>query len=465
MSETLKSFYNACNPLKPAEPHQYVTSDEARGSENLALDFKRNLDIVRDDYLCFLFSGHTGCGKSSELRNLALRLDNPDPRKSEKAFFPIILDVTEFIDEYDVTPTDLLLAIVTQVSESFLEKLDIQLADSLIYRRVEELKKLLFSEVELQESSAEAGIPGLAKLNARIKLLRKDPTRREMVRDALSLQTSTLIEEIQLLFSNARLKMQGKRNDAGLPYADFVLILDNLEKIQRIKGFADGFQSHREFFIERSAQLTGLGAHVVYTVPLPLVISCGGELTAKYGTEPAVLPMIKVAERQTHERFNTGWRTLEELVQRRAGNAPWESIIDRDALEFLIRYSGGHVRYLMMFLRNATALTDTAPITLKAAERAIGDTVSLFSRMPLRYWKVLAALELSEGQQIEIENNDVKDMLMQLMILEYRNGEVGADAFNHNAPWYAVHPIIRELLPFKAAVEELKKKGKVEEPY
>jgi hypothetical protein len=110
----------------------------------------------------------------------------------------------------------------------------------------------------------------------------------------------------------------------------------------------------------------------------------------------------------------------------------------------------------MMFLRNVSATVDAIPISLQAAQKAIGNTIALYSRMPPSYWKLLAELELSQNQTIDITNDDIKNMLPQLSVLEYRNGCKTDDIFVSNAPWYAVHPIVRELRSFKDAVNDLK---------
>jgi len=234
----------------------------------------------------------------------------------------------------------------------------------------------------------------------------------------------------------------------------FVLILDNLEKIDRVQEQQDGYQSHRQFFLESASQLTDLGAHVVYTVPLPLVIRDGQELATTYGTRPFVLPMIKIEERlPEREPCEAGIEALKSILQRRAGETPLSEIFETDALDFLIQHCGGHTRQLMTFIRSAISLADAPPIKLQAAHRAIADTVDLYSRMREKFWPILAALERSTAQEIDSGDDDVKVMLQQLVILEYRNGGDTEDPFACAAPWYAVHPIVRKLKPFIRALK------------
>jgi hypothetical protein len=74
----LKHIYNACDPFVPATEEDYYDCSEARGSGSLTLEFQRHLGLA-EDYLSFLFSGHLGSGKSSELRNLERVLEADAP--------------------------------------------------------------------------------------------------------------------------------------------------------------------------------------------------------------------------------------------------------------------------------------------------------------------------------------------------------------------------------------------------
>jgi hypothetical protein len=256
----------------------------------------------------------------------------------------------------------------------------------------------------------------------------------------------------------------GKTKD-GKRYADFVLILDNLEKISRVQGQDDGYKSHRQFFIESASQLTGLGAHVIYTIPLPLVIHDGPELAALYGRPPFVLPMIKVETRLPARGYDKkGEEILQQMLQKRAGTSrPLDTLIKKDAVKFLLHNCGGHTRQLMTFTRDAIARTKEAPIKLPAAHRAIGATVDLYSRMPGRYWAKLAKLERSDLQTIDADDPDVKAMLQQLIILEYRNGGKQGAPFASSAPWYAVHPIVRQLPQFQQAIKRFDAERKTDD--
>jgi hypothetical protein len=199
-------------------------------------------------------------------------------------------------------------------------------------------------------------------------------------------------------------------------------------------------------------------AHLIYTVPLRLVRSDGPQLQQRYGVAPFVLPMVKVIERGSRTSFQPGVDCLRALLQKRLGDLSLEEVFAPDALDFLLKYSGGHVRDLMIFVREACTYSDV-PIPLQAAHQAIQQTVRTFSTaIPEPHWKKLAELDRSFDQMILGGDDDYLVMLENLSVLEYINGG-GDDPFALAEPWYAVNPIVRELQKFKAAARALAKES------
>lgn len=446
MSHVLEHIYNACDPLAPASAEYYVDSTAVRGTTAVALQFQRDLSLSKT-HLCLLFSGHVGGGKSSELEHLRQRLNEQVPSGPCKRYLPILMNAGEYLDDYDVTPVDILLAIVAEVGATFEEQLKIGLKDSYFEKRLREIGQTLLTDVDISEG--EVTIPNA---KTKIRLLKKDPSARDKVRAKLIPQMTTVLTEINSVFDEARVKLRSHKVPSGdQPYFDFVLIVDDLEKVQRVDNAGEGEASHRQLFIERAPQLTELKAHVIYTIPLALVRSHGPQLSLIYGAAPVVLPMIKVHPRSSNDFYEAGRECLIELVKKRAGSYHLNAIIDEDALDWLIRYSGGHVRNLMTYLQRSASYVDAAPINLAAAKRALSQDVALFSTsIRAHQWALLAALDASENQWIDNNDPDVRELLVQNCILEYLNGG-DESTFDAAAPWYAVNPIVRELSQFKRA--------------
>jgi hypothetical protein len=309
------------------------------------------------------------------------------------------------------------------------------------------VKEYFLSDVEINE-----GELSLWAAKLKIQRLKKDPEARKKVRAALEPKLSTMMEEINTAFDEARIKIKSLEvAESEQSYTDLVMILDNLEKIRKISGVEEGLKSQRELFLERYTQLTGMNAHFIYTVPLRLVRSPDGpQLEHRYGPL-FVLPMIKIHERDTRNHYEPGLESLRGLLQKRLGDIPLKNAFAPDALEFLLKYSGGHVRNLLTFIQNACTYANGIPIELAAVHRAIQQTVRTYSTaIPDGHWKKLKGVDDSSDQQILNGDNDYLIMLENLSVLEYLD-DGGDGPFAPAEPWYAVNPIVRELQRFKAA--------------
>ena len=428
-----------------------------RGSNAFAGKVQSELELTDEsEWRRFLFSGHIGSGKSSELEHLRLALEQTGP--AGKRFFPIFLDAGEYLNDYDVAPSDILLAIVAEVAESLKLKAGIELRDSYFATRFAELRKFLLSDVEVDE--VETSLP-LWEAKAKIKLLKQAPTAREQVRDHLRPRMPSILSEINTVFDEARLKMRQHKPATGFrPYTDIVLILDNLEKIQRVASREGGEASQRHLFIECAPQLTGFNAHVIYTVPLRLVHSSGPELERVYGDAPSVLPMIKVAGRGTHAPYPPGRECLRQILQKRAKGAMLDQVFTPEALDWLLTYSGGHVRDLMGYVRQACAEVKSLPIDIRAARRSLNGTIGLYANsLTDVFLTKLARLERSADQRIDPNDRDFGRMLELVAVMEYLNGGVDEDTFARATTWFAVNPIVRELPQFKAKLAALDREG------
>ncbi|MEO1068889.1 MAG: ATP-binding protein, partial [Cyanobacteria bacterium J06638_6] len=73
-------FFRACNPSKtlnltsPVDEKYYIDFSAVRGSD-LVHQLKRTITLSGQDPTCQLFTGHIGCGKSTELSRLQRDLE------------------------------------------------------------------------------------------------------------------------------------------------------------------------------------------------------------------------------------------------------------------------------------------------------------------------------------------------------------------------------------------------------
>lgn len=136
MGDVREDLYNACDPLAPATAEYYVDCSAVRGSNAFSKQVIRELALSRTP-LQFLFSGHIGSGKSSELEHLRHTLEQPPA--TGKRFFPVLLDAGEYLNDYDVAPSDILLSIVAEVAATLKRQLNIELKDNYFGRRLDEI--------------------------------------------------------------------------------------------------------------------------------------------------------------------------------------------------------------------------------------------------------------------------------------------------------------------------------------
>jgi hypothetical protein len=455
----VNSSYNVCDPRQPATAEYYLDCAKARGDGALTARFVNHLRQMRGQRSAFLFSGHIGCGKSSELEQVRYALESQSI--NGKRYFPVKVDYSEYVYQEDCSSPEIILAIVTELAATFRERLGVELQDGYFTSRFEEIKDFLLSDVEMKDFTVT-----LPLMKAKLQRLQRDRGARESVRRALHPKMPTIVEEINTVFAEARAKLRDRRTKDGHgPFDDFVLILDDLEKTQGFDDKERGLPSQRELFLENAPRLNRMQAHILYTVPLELVRADGAKLMQQYDVELFVLPMIKVFERGSRQPYAPGVACLQNLLERRiatfSGGRDLRlegDLFSREALEFLIAYSGGHVRNLLHFIRQASTFADESPLSLRAAQKGISGFIRIYSTStPEAHWEKLVRLDLSDDQKIPggVRDEDFAEMLENHSILEYVNGGDEEDVFAESEPWYGVNPIVRELQKFKSVKERL----------
>lgn len=428
--DKVAALFNICDPLKPPPKGAYVELCQARGESQVVPILAKGIRRAEsNNYL--LFSGHPGSGKSTELRRLCENLKTGDSR-----FFPVYMDADEYINRLDVDVTDILLMIVGIVAESLRNEEEISLKSPYLEKRWEELKEFLFTDVEIEK--IEVPLAKYAKLIAKLK--RADNDSRNKVRDKLSPQLPSILGEINIILERAKVELKKK------DYRGLVLVIDNLEKLRDQPNKPDLCQ---RIFINGGEQLSAISTHVVFTIPLPLIHSPQHtSLVSIYGQEPIILPMVKVEEKNL-EPYENGLELMQEVLRRRfniseIGDS--EVFDSLDTFKYLCQMSGGHVKNLIVYFRTASDYIESLPFTISAVKKGVQRHINAYSRsIPEKNWELLAKLHLNPNKQIP-NDDDHREMLGDLSILEYMNG---------GEPWHSVNPVVRELAKFKSAVEKL----------
>ncbi|MFO7633058.1 MAG: AAA family ATPase [Caldilinea sp.] len=439
-ARTLRDVFNAANPLLPlpsGDP-RYVDCTEVRGNEDVVTQLFQCI-TWSDTITSQLFTGHRGCGKSTELLRLRQRL-------TDAGYAVIYFDADEIIDIEDTEYTDVLVAIARQVFEG-LETLGVNLSDDLLESVFAWFAEVVYEQEDVRAAQAaleaefSVKTPTLPVLFASLMgkitgQLRTGVESKRSVRRRLDPQIAQLLDKINLLLRSGEAQLR-KRGQSGL-----VVIVDGLDRVM-YRTLDDGRRnSHDALFIEHGDQLRACRVHLVYTVPISMFYSPRASVLANVFPDYRILPMIKV-----HTRDNTpapdGLAKLREILARRIDLS---LIFEEEGLEALCTASGGHPRILMTLVRNACTYAANRfpqPIDANAAERAISRLVSEFSRsIPEDHFPLLAQVY----RRKQVNNDDPHRLMLQnLSVLEYMNGA---------PPWQDVQPVVQRLDKFQEVLAD-----------
>ena len=143
MTIDLRRFFQVTNPSKTLaienleDQKYYIDFSSVRGGKIIA-ELKDKITFFSpDEPTCMLFTGHIGCGKSTELLRLKVELEKED-------FHVVYFESSEDLEMADVDTADVLLAIARRVSQS-LSLIDININPN----RVSKLKQLLQGAVDI----------------------------------------------------------------------------------------------------------------------------------------------------------------------------------------------------------------------------------------------------------------------------------------------------------------------------
>ncbi|MEG3968490.1 AAA family ATPase [Microcoleus sp. T2B6] len=443
MAIDLHRFFKASNPSRtldisqPEDRQYYIDFSEVRGS-NLIKELGRAIIFSEDEPNCQLFTGHIGCGKSTELSRLKAELE-------QKGFHVVYFESSQDLDMADVDISDILLAIARQVSQS-LEAAQIQLQPTRFQNLLQGAANLLNSEITGIKAkvpvvgdigiNAEPGKFSLAVGIGEITTKTKDSKDiRSLLRQHLEPRVNNILEAInQELIEPAQkqLKQQGK--------AGMVVIVDNLDRIDN-RQRSSGRTQPEYLFVDRGELLNKLKCHVVYTVPLVLAFSNEKEsLTNRFGSDPQLLPMVRVRERDG-SLCSEGVALLRQMILARAfphvDSDQRISLISElfdavETLDYLCQVSGGHMRSLLVLL-NTCMKKDDPPFSRDLVERVISQRRSELSKaITPREWELL---RLVAQQKTVRGEEEYQTLLRSLFVFEYRDADES---------WFDINPILAE---------------------
>ncbi|MFN6496443.1 MAG: ATP-binding protein [Nostoc sp. DedQUE01] len=443
MSIDLRAFFQASDPSRTlfvnnqSDVKYYIDFSSVRGGDIIG-KLKQKITFFKpNEATCTLFTGHIGCGKSTELLRLQAELEKSD-------FHVVYFESSEDLEMTDVDIADVLLAIARRVSQS-LDKITLE-EPTRFNGLLQGAWNVLNSEVtgaKVKLGGVDVGVSGdkdklslafgIGEITTKMK---SDPTLRAKLNQYLAPQKTNLLEAINrelLEPAIAKLKQQGKQ---GL-----VVIVDNLDRIDnRVKAWGRPQQEY--LFVDQGEFLTKLNCHLIYTMPLSLKFSNDyGMLTQRFPEDPKVLPMVPVQwpDGSVHEQ---GMALIKQMVLARAFPDlqaderlhKITEIFDNPAtLDRLCRLSGGHVRDLLRLLNTWIMEEMALPLSRETLDQVVRARRNEMM-MPISddEWQLLR--HVKQKKKVS-DDQGYQKLIRSRFVFEYRDS---------GESWFDVNPILAE---------------------
>ena len=433
MTLDLARFYQACNPSKtliagkPDDQKYYIDFSSVRGS-NIIQELGRTITRLSPDApTCQLFTGHIGCGKSTELIRLKADLER-------QGFHVVYFESSEDLDMADVDVTDILLAIARKVSAS-LEAIAINLKPYYFVSLFKEINEILHTPIEISEVQFSVGI---ANITARTK---DSPKLRSQLRQYMEPRTNGILGAINRELLEPAIKTLKQKGRKGL-----VVIIDNLDRLDN-SNKSSGRSQPAYLFVDRGEQLKKLKCHVVYTIPLVLVFSNDlGLIANRFGIDPKVLPMVPVCF-QDGAPCQEGRALLRQMVLARAFpdvdecqrlQRVTEVFESLETLDRLCVVSGGHVRNLLVLLYGCLQRKDP-PLTWDCLESVIRQRRSELL-LAVTEDELTLLRQVAQHKHVRGEAG-YQTLLHSMFVFEYKNTD---------GNWFDINPVLAEAKEFQS---------------
>ncbi len=359
----------------------------------------------------YFFSGHTGCGKSTELLQLLA-----DPAIMEK-YWALRFSIYDYFPSHAIDYKDLLFFLAIQLFKNYQENGNGKIKkEKQLLKEIEKWQGDITKEIITQEKDR-TGMALEAKINAVfaevVSKFSVEPHTRVIVRQVIDMNINDLIGIINTLGSS----IQAGENKPVL------VLVDDLDKLS--------LSSSRQLFIEEGRTLLKINLPIVYTVSSALFYDPSFP-TSKI--KNIFLPNITLHEEGRPDgRVAEGYVLLKNFVHARMD----AKLISEDALDLAIKMSGGVFRELVRIMQEAIDYAqgeEHARVEVEDVEQSVTDIRNM-------YWRILTKkqVEILESVRAGESRHDPEEMavlLKMLAVLEY----------NGRGTWFDVHPALYKLL-------------------
>jgi hypothetical protein len=430
----------------PADQLLYVEGLHTSEGYSPLDDLQVNIEMS-DRPGTWLFTGHRGVGKSTELRRMAARL-------RDAGHVVLVVDMMDYLNVAEPLHIEGLLlnmaAALADEAERYLPGMH-ALSGGAAVRLWSFLKH---TDISVPELNAEASVGEKSVAQAKVSFkaeFKRRPDLRQKVLDAVKNAPGKLAEQVRAF---AQEVAQGVKAEHG-PETRVVLILDSLERL-RVTG-ADAqvcYDAIARTFDAHGEHLKLEHIDVVYSVP-PYLPFLSPRIGSYFGVEVCMLPHVKVFETPAH--IGSGGAELESVKPCDAGVALLVACVSRrypdvqqlipvTQLQRLALASSGSVRDFFRLIRSVCTKAQAARADVPLQSDRWVDLAEqmLLNEMPLakadKNW--LKAVRQTHGTGLESMSNlhELARLFDSGLILNYRNGRDWCDV------QYLLHPQLAEHL-------------------
>ncbi len=352
----------------------------------------------------FFFSGHRGCGKSTELRRIAV---HPGILAM---YYPVHFTIRDEADINNLDFKDVLFAIGGRLYREYTEhcrKLPEQLEKELKEWRGRVREEIVQSE-RVTGLEIEGGLATFfASTGLKVKL---EPATRHVLRQVIERDVTGLVDVINKIASAIQAQ------EGRLP----LILIDDLDKPD-LSTVKEIFHGHRETMLQPNCA-------VVYTVSSALFYCSEFEAIRD---RAIFLPNVTLHSRGDSHPDRNGYKTMRDFVSRRINL----ELIGPRALNQGIRVSGGVFREMARVMRAAVRnARKSGRVELEHIRNAEAEIRGEYRRLLTNEQRALLKKVRSNNRLDEPDH--LAPLLQNLAVLEYADGE----------PWWDVHPALFPLL-------------------
>lgn len=416
--EFLKGVYQqlTVEPLAPGDARYQPVFEEGEFDDPVEL-LKRNIEFS-DFESRMLFSGFRGAGKTTQLFRLKEKLE-------ASGYVVLYSDAVNYLNSAsEIDIFELLIVLAGSFSDALVADLQLEVGTDSYWDRIANWLKT--TDVNLKELGFKAG--------ADLKLeLKTAPTFRQTVSKAMASRVGELHAQVQLFFEDAVQAIR-KRYPSG---TQIVYIFDSLEKFRgSVTNEQNVLKSVELLFSNHLSLLNIPYVHVVYTIPpwLKFVLP---------GLETEFLTCTSMwLNDEARTTCPPGLRAMEQLIEKRFGKNGMVRFFGANPMvraNALILLCGGHIRDLLLLLRETVLRTDSLPISDAAISSAISRVRSTFLPIALEDAKWLAGI--AKGREALLKTSSPEDVSR---FTRFIDTHLVLYLKENGTEWYDVHPLIRE---------------------